>query len=191
MTPEKQQPAVLFRKRLGKCAHTEPPRGLEKCLLVRPSSSIKLWRLKATLAPSTATLSLRPRFLLGLVQVAGFSSKREHYNMVEKHRIHFGLYLNSQQVFGQRYTHVTLMLGCMFWFWSVWTGCMCEFATVSCRDLKETHVLHRFFSSLPCSPCSDYCTDFTSVYNVKWSGVTDLWQTLPTSTTISKPVGTG
>lgn len=90
VTPEMRQPAVLFRKRLGRCKHTEPPCSLDKCLLVQPSCSIKLQRWKATLALSMATLSLQSRFLLGLVQVAGFSSKREHCNVVEKHRIHFG-----------------------------------------------------------------------------------------------------
>ncbi len=84
VTPEKHRPAVLFRKRPDRCKHTEPPCSLDKCLLVLPSSSIKLKRWKATLAPSMATLSLWSRFLLGLVQVAGFSSKREHCNMVKK-----------------------------------------------------------------------------------------------------------
>lgn len=34
LTPEKQRPAVLFRKRLGRCKHTEPPRSLDKRLLI-------------------------------------------------------------------------------------------------------------------------------------------------------------
>lgn len=52
-------------------------------------SSKKLQRLKATLIPSIATLSFQYGFVLGLVQVAGFNSKREHRTTVEKHRIHF------------------------------------------------------------------------------------------------------
>lgn len=45
-TPEKQQPAVLFRKRLGRCKHAEKPCSLDSFLLVRPCSSLKLQKVK-------------------------------------------------------------------------------------------------------------------------------------------------
>lgn len=45
-TPEKQQPAVLFRKRLGRCKHAEKPCSLDTFLLVRPCSSLKLQKVK-------------------------------------------------------------------------------------------------------------------------------------------------
>lgn len=82
VTPEKQQSAVIFRKQLRSCKCTQPPCSLDKW----PSSSIKLQSSKGTSATSMATLSLWSRFLLGLVQVAGFNSEREPCNMVEKHK---------------------------------------------------------------------------------------------------------
>lgn len=71
-----------------------------------------------------ASLSLWSRFLLGLVQVAGFNSKREQHNVVEQQQMFFS-YIRTQQVFGQRYTHVTVMMGCISILVSLNWLCVC------------------------------------------------------------------
>lgn len=80
-------------------------------LSVRPPSSVKPHRWKAILTLSMAALSLQSRFLLGLVQVAGFSRKREHCNIEQKQSIHLICIRTSQHIFGQRYAHVSLVMG--------------------------------------------------------------------------------
>lgn len=126
MTPERQQPAVLFRKRLRSCKRTEPPCSLDKW----PASSIKLPSSKGDSATSMVTLSLWSRFLLGLVQVAGFNSERELCNMVEKHRRCFsGIRTLSKSL--DKDVLMSLLWWTVFSLWSVWTGCVCEWAKVT------------------------------------------------------------
>lgn len=166
MTPEKQQPAVPFRKRLCRCKHTEHPCSLDKCLLVWPASSIKLQRSKAALATSMVTQSLLSRFLLGLVQVAGFNSKREHYNMVEKHRIRFSCVRTLSKSLDKDIL-ISLLWWRVFRFWTVWTGHVYEWANVTCRVLRKAlcvaqvvilalfsshqRLLHQHYNNLLCN----------------------------------------